>query len=193
MFELLVILIKKRQYNLFRILKKQTFLSHSRVSPQGPGSRPRVSASLFRYAVKRMLLFLQEKNSMVDVWQGFKQCASENICVVCAWYCQNLWIISESNCLGTLYKYTMLKAESRTFVFLGDFQNFLVFSTVFGFDVSVTYSNYLFIHLLVYLFLIYLCQLKIVLALNDPVRLYRNGTSWRIFFKVDIRKPEQCK
>ena len=89
--------------------------------------------------------------------------------------------------MGTLYKYTMLKAESRTFVFLGDFQNFLVFSTVFGFDVSVTYSDYLFIHLLVYLFLIYLCQLKIVLALNDPVRLYINGTSWRIFFKVDIR------
>lgn len=64
---------------------------------------------------------------------------------------------------------TMLKTESATFAFPGDFQNFPVFYIVAVFDDSVIYLFiYSFIRLSIYLFLIYLLLSTQIQVLNEP-------------------------
>lgn len=64
---------------------------------------------------------------------------------------------------------TMLKTESATSAFPGDFQNFPVFYIVAVFDDSVIYLFiYSFIPLSIYLFLIYLLSSTQIQVLNEP-------------------------
>lgn len=64
---------------------------------------------------------------------------------------------------------TILKTESTTSAFPGDFQNFPVFYIVAVFDDSVIYLFiYSFIPLSIYLFLIYLLLSTQIQVLNEP-------------------------
>ena len=82
---------------------------------------------------------------------------------------KKLQIKFQSQVVWILCTKTMLKTESATSAFPGDFQNFPVFYIVAVFDDSVIYLFiYSFIPLSIYLFLIYLLLSTQIQVLNEP-------------------------
>ena len=95
-------------------------------------------------------------------------------------------IYRQSQIVRGLWANAILKTESRTVVFRGDFQNFAVFSIVSVFHDSVIRIIYLLVNL-------FRTNVFIVINSNSsnskwsPVRPFMKATVMRIFLKVDIR------
>ena len=95
-------------------------------------------------------------------------------------------IYRQSQIVRGLWTNAILKTESRTVVFRGDFQNFAVFSIVSVFHDSVIRIIYLLVNL-------FRTNVFIVINSNSsnskwsPVRPFMKATVMRIFLKVDIR------
>ena len=95
-------------------------------------------------------------------------------------------IYRQSQIVRGLWTNAILKTESRTVVFRGDFQNFAVFSIVSVFHDSVIRI----IYLVVNLFRTNDLSLSTQNSSNSkwsPVRPFMKATVMRIFLKVDIR------